>query len=289
MFEQGGQWKLSRLGRSLTNEIMTRWQCWKDSLQDLQHVSIPRCYRPKEFQTTTKAEVHSFSDAGKDAIGAVVYLKLWDKNGEVSVSFVCGQARLAPTHPVSIPRLELCGAILVVEAVKKVLKEIDTEIARVIYYTDSKVVLGYITNDSKRFYVYVANRVQLIRSLSMPSQGRYVESENNPADLARRGVKASKLMESRWLSGPEFLKGNDTEAIPSEIAPLNEADPEVRKKVDTFATKVRANQKVIGLGAKRFERFSSLLSLQRGIAVLLEKIKRSSNEKSSLLKSKPAM
>ena len=258
----------------LPNEIMTRWQCWKDSLQDLQHVSIPRCYRPKEFQATTKAELHGFSDASKDAIGAVVYLKLWDKNGDVSVSFVYGQARLAPTYPVSIPRLELCGAVLVVEAVKKVLKEIDMEIARVIYYTDSKVVLGYITNDSKRFYVYVANRVQLIRSLSRPSQWRYVGSENNPADLATRGVKASKLMESRWLSGPEFLKGNDTEALPSKIAPLNEADPQVRKKVDTFATKVRANQKVIGLGAKRFERFSSISSLQRGIAVLLEKIKR---------------
>ena len=45
------------------------------------------------------------------------------------------------------------------------------EIAQVTYYTDSKVVLGYITNESKRFYVYVANRVQLIRSLSSPDPG----------------------------------------------------------------------------------------------------------------------
>jgi hypothetical protein len=32
------------------------------------------------------------------------------------------------------------------------LKEIDMEIAQVTYYTDSKVVLGYITNENKRFY-----------------------------------------------------------------------------------------------------------------------------------------
>lgn len=227
----------------LPPEIMTRWQCWTDSLQDLQHVSIPRCYRPKEHEVTTKAELHGFSDASKDAIGAVVYLKLWDKNGEVSVSFVYGQARLAPTHPVSIPRLELCGAVLAVEAVK-VKKEIDMEISRVVYYTDSKVVLGYITNESKRFYVYVANRVQLIRSLSTPTQWRYVESENNPADLATRGVKANKLMESSWLSGPEFLKSNDTVDVPSEITALDEDDPELRKKVATFATKVKPKQKV---------------------------------------------
>ena len=124
----------------LPEKIMNRWQYWKDSLRDLQHVSIPRCYHPKEFGTTARAELHGFSDASQDAIGASVYLKLWNEKKEVSVSFVYGQARLAPIHPVSIPRLELCGAVLVVEAVKKILKEIDMEIAQVTYYTDSKVV-----------------------------------------------------------------------------------------------------------------------------------------------------
>ena len=81
-----------------------------------------------DFGVPTRAELHGFSDASKDAIGAAVYLKLWNGNGVVSVSFVYGQTRLAPIHPVSIPRLELCGAVLVVEAVKKILKEIDMEI-----------------------------------------------------------------------------------------------------------------------------------------------------------------
>lgn len=78
--------------------------------------------------------------------------------------------------------------MLAVQAAQRVLKEIDMEITEVIYYTDSKVVLGYIANESRRFYVYVANRVQQIRSLSTPEQWRYVESEQNPADLATRGV-----------------------------------------------------------------------------------------------------
>ena len=68
------------------------------------------------------------------------------------------------------------------------------------------MVLGYIANESRQFYIYVANRVQLIRSLSTPEQWRYVESEQNPADLATRGVPTNKLMESSWLKGPEFLK-----------------------------------------------------------------------------------
>ena len=31
------------------------------------------------------------------------------------------------------------------------------------YWTDSKVVIGYITNDARRFKTFVANRVQQIR------------------------------------------------------------------------------------------------------------------------------
>lgn len=258
----------------LPEKIMSRWQCWKDSLEDLQHVSVPRCYRPNSFGTTARAELHGFSDASKDAIGAAVYLKLWNKKNEVSVSFVYGQARLAPIHPVSIPRLELCGAVLVVEAVQKVLKEIDLKIAEVTYYTDSKVVLGYIANEGKRFYVYVANRVQLIRSLSSPDQWRYVQSERNPADLATRGVRPSKLMESGWLSGPEFLKNTDNIPPPSEITTPSESDPEVRCEVINSATKIDENNNTMGLGAKRFERFSSLSSLQRAIALLIVKVRK---------------
>lgn len=47
-------------------------------------------------------------------------------------------------------------------------RELDVEISDEIYYTDSKVVLGYIQNDSRRFYVYVANRVQTIRIATEP-------------------------------------------------------------------------------------------------------------------------
>ena len=122
------------------------------------------------------------------------------------------------------------------------MKIIDIEIAQVIYYTDSKVVLCYITNESKRFYVYVANRVQLIRSLSSPDQWRYIESERNPADLAIRGVKPNKLMESCWLTGPEFLASTDIIPPPNEIESPSDSDPEVRQEVIAKTTKVNTDK-----------------------------------------------
>ena len=55
---------------------------------------------------------------------------------------------------------------------------------RVFYYSDSKVVLGYINNDARRSQRYVARRVEIILSASSQSRWKYVSTNNNPADLA---------------------------------------------------------------------------------------------------------
>ena len=163
---------------------------------------MPRCYHPKDFGSVTRAELHAFSDASQDAIATAVYLRQFNEANDVCMALVYGQARVAPLNPTSISRLELCGAVLAVQAAQRVIKEIDLKISDVIYYTDSKVVLSYITNQSRQFYVYVPNRVELIRSMSTPEHWRYVATDLNPADLATHGVSSSKLMETSWLVSP---------------------------------------------------------------------------------------
>ena len=44
------------------------------------------------------------------------------------------------------------------------------------------MVLGYIRNEVKRFKIFVANRVQLIRKKSGLNQWRYIETKKNPVD-----------------------------------------------------------------------------------------------------------
>ena len=150
----------------LPDDLMQQWRCWKESLIDLEQVAIPHCYKPKDFGQVEQNEIHSFSDASQDAIAAVVYLCQLNEKNEVSVSFLYDQSRVVPTKPTTIPSMELCGAVLSTRAVKKVLKEIDLDVDEVTFFTDSKVVLGYIQNESRHFYIYVANRVQLIRNTS---------------------------------------------------------------------------------------------------------------------------
>lgn len=173
---------------------------------------------------------------------------------------------MAPAQSTSIPRLELCAAILAVQAGARVLKKIDMEINQVTYYTDSKVVLGYLQNDSRRFYIYVANHVQLIRWLSSPHQWRYIDTTQNPADLATHCLTASNLMDSDWLKGPRFLQNPNTPPLQQEEILLDAHDPEVRKEISTCATLTKECQ---SLGTNRFTRFSSLASLQRAIANLI--------------------
>ncbi|KAM4036393.1 uncharacterized protein ACNLHF_015326 [Anomaloglossus baeobatrachus] len=125
--------------------------------------------------------------------------------GQNYVGFVFGKAKLAPKPDHTIPRLELCGTVLAVEIADFIRQELCVKIDEVQYYTDSKVILGYIYNQSRRFYVYVSNRIERIRRSSKPEQWRYVPSELNPADHATRPMSISYFANSSWLTGPEFL------------------------------------------------------------------------------------
>ncbi|XP_078364035.1 uncharacterized protein LOC144648306 [Oculina patagonica] len=252
-----------------------RWRSWRDALPDLEKVHVRRCYHPREFGPITRAEIHAFSDASQRAIGVAVYLRLFNARQEVAVSLVFGQAKVAPINPVSIPRLELCGAVLAAQAVDKVAKELDMAVSEVVFYTDSQVVLGYIRNESRRFYVYVANRVEIIRKISTPDQWRYVESSNNPADLATRGLQAKDLTESDWLTGPVFLRNaKGTAPVPdADHVTISADDPEVRKEVKSCVTNTK-QQEFGTLHKGVFEKFSSWQSLRRAIAVLIAKVRR---------------
>lgn len=111
-------------------------------------------------------------------------------------------------------------------------EELDYEKLQDLYWTDSKVVLGFIGNESRRFHVYVANRVQFIRDHTSPEQWQYVESGSNPADEGSRGVNAKEFMQkSQWIRGPEFLWQTEDQwprqgSYENEV---QESSPEVRK------------------------------------------------------------
>lgn len=178
------------------------------------------------------------------AIGAVAYLRAVDWDGSISIGFILGKAKLTPKNE---PRLELCAAVLAVEVSELIVQEIDFKPDAITFYCDSKIVLGYIYNKTKRFYVYVHNRVQRIRQFSEPKQWRYIPTEHNPADIASRSIHASQLMKSNWLTGPAILrKPHEDDFIMTDnfvlVDPDSDPDPEIRPTVTICTTGTKDKQ-----------------------------------------------
>ena len=83
-------------------------------------------------------------------------------------------------------------------------RELDVELPRSTFSTDSMITLAYIQSESKRFKTFVANRVSLIRENSPPDQWCHIVGKDNPADILSRGCTASTLP-TVWFKGPRFL------------------------------------------------------------------------------------
>ena len=75
----------------LPETLLSRWQRWRNSLHHLEKVSVPRCYHPTGFGKIVRREIHAFSDASKNAIGASIYLQLSNYRGEISTTLLFGQ------------------------------------------------------------------------------------------------------------------------------------------------------------------------------------------------------
>ncbi len=249
----------------LPEEKKNMWEEWKTSLQKLSNLHITRTYLHHSLSNTSYMELCVFSDASSWAIGAVAYLRALTDEGEVKVGFVLGKAKLSPRPEPSIPRLELCGAVLAVEMAEHILDELDHKPNAVKFYCDSKVVLGYIYNQSRRFFVYVHNRVQRIRQSTSPDQWSYVPTVQNPADLATRSVVASQLNDTIWFTGPSFLYQSPQEQPCESFKMVNpDTDAEVRPCVTSFATRAERI-----LFSERFQRFSTWESLLRAVSFLI--------------------
>jgi ribonuclease HI len=221
----------------VSDEIATEWDIWKNTLKDTETLRIPRTYAPYLSKTLRK-ELHVFSDASEKAIAAVVYLQTTDTSGTKHIGFVLGKSKLAPPREHSIPRLELCAAVLAVEVAQFALVQLDLEIDNVKFYTDSKVVLGYISNETRRFFVYVGNIVERIRRFSTPKQWNYVPADCNPADSATRTLQAHEMHSIKWLLGPTRSLYCENEETNKELYRLIEqdGDQELRPAVKSAKT-----------------------------------------------------
>lgn len=261
----------------VTEEVKSRWLKWKDGVHALAKLTVERCYKPADFGPVVERELHHFSDASIKGYGQCSYIRLVNDRGDTHCSFVMGKARVTPLKPITIPRLELTAALISTRISEQIKTELQLQNVPETFWTDSKVVLGYLNNDSRRFHIFVANRVQEIQERTSPSQWRYVNTENNPADDASRGLTANQLENSRWIKGPEFLwkpkdqwpqENQDVAKTTANELPRN--DPEI-KKVTALATTSADNFANL---RERLEYFSSWYRAKKAVALCIRYVRK---------------
>ena len=186
-------------------EIERTWERWKRELPGLAERPVPRCYFPKHV-IIRSMQLHGFADASEAAYAGVVYLRFVDSSGGVHIALVISKTKVAPIKRLTIPRLELCGAVVLADLLSRVKELFDVSPSNVFAWTDSMIVLGWLRGSPRRFKPFVGNRVSTVMELVPPDRWRHVNGQSNPADCASRGLFPSELATfSLWWSGPEWL------------------------------------------------------------------------------------
>ena len=195
----------------LDEDLMKLWLAWHDQLPGLERIKIPR-HINAEKSDGKKLELHVFSDASEKAIAAVAYLRIVMESGSAEHTYLLmAKTQLVPLRVVTIPRLELQSCLMAVKLLQFIEKHLDLPLAKISFWTDSRVALAWIKSESRTLKPFVANRVASIQEETEISQWHHVPGKENPADVASRGINLCELedCDNMWFSCPDFLKQSD--------------------------------------------------------------------------------
>ena len=119
--------------------------------------SIARCLKPENFGNVFSCTLHHFSDACENGYDQSNYIRFVSGSSQVHCTLLIGKSRVSHLKFASVQRLELAEATLSVEISKILKSELDIVVDDEKFWTDSKVILGYIDSDVCRFKVLFVN------------------------------------------------------------------------------------------------------------------------------------
>lgn len=101
---------------TLPQHVLEDWSNFHSRLPALNDLALPRW--TTYGMDTIHAELHGFSDASTKAYAAAVYLRVITIDSPPVVHLLVVKSKVAPIKTLSIPRLELCAALLLARLMK---------------------------------------------------------------------------------------------------------------------------------------------------------------------------
>lgn len=164
MWERGLSWD-----EELPPDLTRKWQQWCSELPQLHQLCISRWYRADmQPQNSHTLKLHVFCDASERAYSAVAHLQGETKDGEMTTSLVASKSRVAPLKRMTLPRLELMGAVIGARLGSTLMKSLQIDRTQLRLWTDTMIALHWICSSTQKWKQFVANRVTEIQSLTDP-------------------------------------------------------------------------------------------------------------------------
>lgn len=206
-------------------------------------------------------QLHGFSDASVTAYGACLYLRVLNTNGKFITNLICFKLRVAPLKTVSIPRLELLAAVLLTRLASKYAPNLHLPIKKRFFWSDSMVVIAWISSQSSKWKTFVANRVGEIHERTSIHEWSHVGTHDNPADIVSRGCWPSQIKNLElWWNGPKWLSDNSSKWPMKATETITSIEVITESKTTSCVTTINDHGKTF------YDRFSSLTKLIRIVA-----------------------
>lgn len=237
-------------------EMWVKFQCELKLLEGMsfsRHIGISPSYEVILVGTC---------DASQVAYGCNIYARVQSPSGDVTVSLICGKSKLSPMTSPSLPRLELCGLVLLSKLMKLVLKTYEprVEISKFYCLSDSKVTIDWVKSPAYRWNTFVANRVAKIHENVGKDCFHHIPGIENPSDCASRGLTPSQFLNYQiWQTGPKWLtKPINFWPLDKDTSSVSE-DVEMEEKKQAFITVKASAPSILITLAQRFSSWSKLL------------------------------